>query len=567
MTTTSAYPSVIYRLVVALLLGARGRALLLNAPSIADGLLLRFDEAVSLLAALSLGGPWGALVSLLATVGTPEPTYSAMWATEALLVGVASARGIAPVMATAGYWLLVSGIFWSGVLAVPQGDLDPQLGLAKQLVNGVLNAALAQAVMTLPSARRLLTGNRSEPTVQPVRVQFARALVPVATIPLILLGLGLGVMHARQLVEEGVRDLEIRADTTATFLTDYVATAEGDVATLAGQLSHSDRSALAAQPAILLHHSGSTAFLTMLVADAEGTIVAAASQRPDTRPIDVNGIGSVADRPYFLEPRRTGRPYRSDSFLGRGFGSDPVLALSAPILGPGEAFAGIAQGSLNLLRIGQWLDQFVRETQASMLVLDRAGQVIASAGPHAAALLTDARTLPWVQATNDRPTARVPHGDARPGRRQAEHLSLRRDVPALGWQVHVRRPVAAMQTPLTTFYTLTAAWLLVCLALALPLASRVAKRITQPIELLAQTAEGIGRGHAVAQPVLPANAPAEVVSLQRELSAMVERLDESVVLLDQKVRERSAELAAVSARSDTMFRAASDGMLVLEADG
>ena len=567
MTPAVTPRAVVNRLAAALLLGALGRVLLLNAPPIADGLALRLDEAVSLFAAMALGGPWGAVTSLTATIGTPEPAYSAIWALEALLVGVAVRRGAVPVLATAAYWLLAYAIFGSGLLTAPPSGLDPRLLLAKQLVNGTLSAALAQLLLVAPGVRQLFRSTLVERAVVPLRTQIARAIVPVSTIPVILLGLGLGTMYARDLVSDGTSDLATRATTTATRLADYVAAAECDVRTLSGQLSVRAGSAAELDQTLALHHTGSTSFVTMLVSDAEGGIRAASSRLDSAVPRPVSGLPPIADRSYFLEPARNGRAFRSDGFPGRGYTSEPILVFSAPYTTSDGAFAGVAQGALNLRSFSQWLDQSLAETSTSALVLDRSGQVIAATGPDAAALLVDATSLLWVRSTATAGIAQFTEAGAAPGLRAARHVAVRRDVPALGWQVHIRRPVAAMQAPLVPFYMLAAAWLLVCVVLATPLASQVSRRITQPIELLAQTAESIGRGHVVTPPVLPAGAPAEVLSLQRELTAMVERLDESVAMLDQKVRERSAELAAISARSDTMFRAASDGMLVVEADG
>ena len=553
-------------LAAALLLGALGRVLLLNAPPMADGLVLRLDEAVALFSAMALGGPWGAVTSLVATLGTPEPTYSAIWALEALIVGVAVRRGAAPVIATAAVWLLVYAIFGSGLASAPPTGLDVRLLLAKQLVNGTLSAALAQLLIVTPGIRALFRSTLKDLAAVPLRTQIARAIVPVSTIPVILLGLGLGTMYARDLVTDGTSDLAARATTTAARLADYVAAAEGDVRTLAGQLSVRPSAGPELDQTLALHHVGSTSFATMLVSDAAGRILAASSRLDSTVPRPASGLPPIADRAYFSEPARTGQAFRSEGFRGRGFTSEPILAFSAPYTAA-QAFAGVVQGALNLRSFSVWLDQSLAETSTSALVLDRTGQVIASTGPNAAALLVDVRNFGWIGATGSNAVAQFTEASTEPGIRPGRHVAVRRDVPALGWQVHIRRPVVAMQAPLVPFYMLTAGWLFICMLLATPLASRVSRRITQPIELLAQTAEGIGRGHVVTQPVLPAGAPAEVVSLQRELTAMVERLDESVAMLDQKVRERSAELAAVSARSDTMFRAASDGMLVVEADG
>ena len=475
------------RLAAALLLGALARVLLLNAPSIADGLVLRLDETVALFAAMALGGPWGAVTSLTATLGTPEPAFSAVWALEALFVGAAVRGGAAPVMATAAWWLLVYSVFWSGLVSVPPSGLDPRLLLAKQLVNGTLSAALAQLLLVAPVVRALFRSTLAERTAVPLRTQIARAIVPVSTIPVILLGLGLGTMYARDLVSDGTSDLATRATTTATRLADYVAATEGDVRTLAGQLSVRPSAGPELDQTLALHHAGSTSFATMLVSDAAGDVIAASSRLVSAVPRPVSGLPAIRDRAYFSEPARTGATFRSEGFRGRGYSSDPILAFSAPYRLSDGAFAGVVQGALNLRTFSVWLDESLADTSTSALVLDRAGQVIAAAGPNAAALLVNAGDLAWIGATGTHAVAQFSETSPEPGIRPARHVAMRRDVPALGWQIHIRRPVAAMQAPLVPFYMLTAGWLFVCMLLATPLAARVSRRITQPIELLAHT--------------------------------------------------------------------------------
>jgi len=566
MTIAPSARTAINQLAAALLLGAFGRVLLLNAPPLAEGLVLRLDEAVMLFSALALGPHWGALTSLMATVGTPEPSYSAVWAIEALVVGVAVRHGAVPLLVAPAYWLATYAFLTSGVIATSPTDLDPRLLLAKQIVNATIAVALAQAALAVPGVRELFGGRSTDPA-PPLRTQIARAIVPVAAVPVILLGLGLGVMTARDLTSEGTRDLATRATTTATRLADYVAAAEGDVRTLAGHLSAHPDATPKLTDTLALHHAGSTALATMLVSNATGEVVAASSRIDSPQPVPVAGIQAVADRDYFAIPAQTGQPFRSEGFVGRAYGGGAIVVFSAPYTTAGR-FGGVAQGALNLSTFNTWLEQFVPETGASVVVLDRAHRVIGATGPNAADLLVDGRTLPWVRATDTTDTNQfVETFHTRPGGRPEHHVAVRRQVPSLGWQVHVRRPVAAMQAPLAPFYVFTAVGLMVCLLVAAPLAARVSRRITQPLEVLAHTAEAAGRGHAVAPAALPATAPAEVLSLQRELQDMVERLDESVALLDQKVRERSAELAAATARTDTLFQVASDGMLVLESDG
>ena len=112
--------------------------------------------------------------------------------------------------------------------------------------------------------------------------------------------------------------------------------------------------------------------LTMLVTEESGTIIAAYPANlletvDDTYP-------SVSDRPYFKMPQRSGKPFVSDVFEGRGFGSDPIVALSVPLMYDGK-FSGIVEASLNLDKLSQVGAKHVHET-ASTLIFDRNNNVI-----------------------------------------------------------------------------------------------------------------------------------------------------------------------------------------------
>ncbi|AXT38117.1 hybrid sensor histidine kinase/response regulator [Alteromonas sp. BL110] len=114
-------------------------------------------------------------------------------------------------------------------------------------------------------------------------------------------------------------------------------------------------------------------FLTFLVANADGDITHA--YPPDMlEKAKQNGRPNVSYRPYFYEVIRSGEPFLSNVFQGRGFGNDPIVALSAPILDSEGSPKGIVEGSLSLKSFhaidSLSLDGF------SMLIEDQKGEVI-----------------------------------------------------------------------------------------------------------------------------------------------------------------------------------------------
>lgn len=86
-------------------------------------------------------------------------------------------------------------------------------------------------------------------------------------------------------------------------------------------------------------------FSSALITDAEGKVQHFyKADLPET----AKPGSSVADRSYFTEPRRSGLPYISDTFLGRNLGQDQLFAVSTPLTDTKAAFSGVLEVSVNL---------------------------------------------------------------------------------------------------------------------------------------------------------------------------------------------------------------------------
>lgn len=115
--------------------------------------------------------------------------------------------------------------------------------------------------------------------------------------------------------------------------------------------------------------------LTLLATDADGNLTATyPAQFMQEVIAGGKGTFSVADRAYFREVRDSGEDYISDVFQGRGFGTDPIVALSVAKQESSE-FTGIVEASLNLQRFAI-LDRKTLDASQMLLVLDKQNRVI-----------------------------------------------------------------------------------------------------------------------------------------------------------------------------------------------
>ncbi|GAB5382328.1 MAG: hypothetical protein Alis3KO_37870 [Aliiglaciecola sp.] len=115
-------------------------------------------------------------------------------------------------------------------------------------------------------------------------------------------------------------------------------------------------------------------FLTFLVADKDGMIshsypTALFQKAKETGQLD------VSERSYFIQAKQTGDAYLSPAFRGKGFGNDPIVAISSPIYDEEEQFFGIVEGSLNLSSFKLYDDNEIDST-VSMLITDNQQTVI-----------------------------------------------------------------------------------------------------------------------------------------------------------------------------------------------
>lgn len=88
-------------------------------------------------------------------------------------------------------------------------------------------------------------------------------------------------------------------------------------------------------------------FLTFLIADRSGVITHAYPSNLLSRARRVNRV-DVSQRDYFIKAIETGQTYISQAFQGRGFGNDPIVAISTPLYDGQGQLIGILEGSLNL---------------------------------------------------------------------------------------------------------------------------------------------------------------------------------------------------------------------------
>lgn len=118
-------------------------------------------------------------------------------------------------------------------------------------------------------------------------------------------------------------------------------------------------------------------YLTFLITDDKGYITHAYPPELLSLVIENDDL-DVSFRSYFTAPKLSGELYVSSAFKGKGFGSDPIVAISSPILS-NNLFAGVMEGSLDLSSFASYDDQEINQKVA--VVITDPNDVVVFASP------------------------------------------------------------------------------------------------------------------------------------------------------------------------------------------
>lgn len=261
-----------------------------------------------------------------------------------------------------------------------------------------------------------------------LRREFARALVLGVFLPALVMVVLFGWYESQRQVAAVRLRMESVARSTAASIDEFMVAQRAALAVLAQRRSEEDNVGdLALWRADLRRLIGNyPAFRTMLVTDASGQVLMSA-------PVTLNYSTSVADRAYFAEVRKTDRPYVTGAFRGRGLGTDPLVAISAP-LHADRAFAGVLEASLRPDAIETAAFESLQQRRYEVVLVDGSGKVI-HATPGVVTQTLDA--LPAGATARIRPVEPV-HGWLRDG---GDAYLVAAPIPT-GWTIFLLVPKA-----------------------------------------------------------------------------------------------------------------------------
>jgi signal transduction histidine kinase len=228
-------------------------------------------------------------------------------------------------------------------------------------------------------------------------------------------------------------------------------------------------------------------------------------------------------------------------------------------VGETGADGGVTTAEVNLKLIWDVVSQIKLGQLGYAYVVDDSGRLIAYRDISLVLQQTDLASLSHVQAALVRPASDEPSGQqaaiAR-GLRSREVLAAHRQIPSTGWTVFVEQPIEEAFQPLVDSLKRTALLLLLGLGLAVLASLVLARRMVRPIQALQAGTARIGSG-ALDQRI-EVHTGDELEALAEEFNRMTERLRDSYTTLEQKVAERTRDLADALAQLEVANQHKSD---------
>ena len=380
----------------------------------------------------------------------------------------------------------------------------------------------------------------------------------LALVPLFLVGAGMSVMlrrlaveNDRQVLTESVSRVAQQAD---LFLRSHQAAIE-TAARLATQTS-ADHTTLLRD--VQVTHP---AFITMLMTDQNGRIGAAS---PGSLQPSVTGT-SVADREYF-QAGRAGGIHVSHVFRGRGFGTDVLVAVSAPWYTPNGKFGGVVEGSLAVEYFGRSVVEHNAFNSVALVLADPSGRVIYAAPSTGLHPLSNLRHDPLGALLASRSGSLDRFDRYQPDHTRVFHVARAIRSPEFGVWVIAERPLLAGVASVAWIYELFALVMAGIVVGAILVARVAARRLSHPLEVFAQGTTALAERNAV-EPLPPVAGPtthefALMLSafnrLATRLRASYADLRQQNAELDTRVAERTRELEEARRAAEEASRSKSD---------
>ncbi|MBW4471423.1 MAG: response regulator [Stenomitos rutilans HA7619-LM2] len=315
----------------------------------------------------------------------------------------------------------------------------------------------------------------------------------------------------------------------------------------------------------------------LLAVDSRGGLFRSYAVDAEGKPTKVMETAAPYDvqtKPYYKAVAKTGKaawvifPHATQQYM--------LLGLANPIWDQNRQLVGVVMGTSSLADLSQFLNSFQVSAHGEMFVVDRSGLLVANSSDKQSIMISGNGKPQRLKASESnnaliRQTAQYLNGRssglatingiqqldfAVDGARQFVQVTPLKDEHGLDWLVVVVVPEKDFMGQINANTRTTIGLCLAALGLATLVGILTARWVTRPILRLNQAAKDIAIGKWDSAIDLKRND--ELGELGDSFNSMANQLQTSFETLEQKVEERTAELAEAKEKSEVANQAKSE---------
>lgn len=394
-----------------------------------------------------------------------------------------------------------------------------------------------------------------------VRTYLFALLGASTALPVVSFGLTQAEQHARDVSIRHDEALLASASTTAHRVGDFFSARKQDLETLAAAVATDGSLGSPTSRALVeAHFRISGAYAGTYLGTADGTPVVRAIRAPDQAPsLDT----TYSDRDYFIEVTSKRQTVFSRAQVGKLL-NEPSVQIATPIVSAAGTYLGYAEGSLDLSQLGPlMMASLGQHTPMHLTVVDATGHVVLDSSG-ARTPLTDVSQLPLFAPSTTEPSLRTAADTSDVTMRAAAA-----EVPGMpGWRVLASEPKSIIDT--LERKERQKVWWAAATAggAALFLSAVLSTWLARRFRRLAAQIKSVGSDAPESTRTTAAQVfwePREFQALQNELSHLDSELATHRRGLEDKVEERTRELARTNQRLHILIHAlerAEDGIAI-----
>ncbi|MHC9511542.1 sensor domain-containing diguanylate cyclase [Kangiella sp. M94] len=438
---------------------------------------LHFGQIFVIFCLMTRGLYPAALAALIGSVGlyleTHNPAFFINSLIEIVFLYWLSRRGWLLLLADVVYWLIIgipiTYFFVIYFYGITSSDFI-QVIMLKQLLNGVLVVSAASLL------RPFIPRRWYEIDAQVKLPKLSYRIFELSMISIVLPSLVITLIlsnNSAKIAEEQASDLlAIQAEHYAEITDNHLIFHQRMVDNLGNALSWQLYNETEKLELLLDSHNQYPDIFSMLITDEVGFVTHGA---PEDFQETLLGLPReekmVDDRLYFQVPHSRNAHYISDVFQARGYGNDPIVAISAPYY-ERDVFAGIVQATLNLANFKKF-ESSPDSQNILVIVTDSKGHIVYSSNPLNLEPLSEFEVREAEQVyTQELPLLEL----------DSSYFLYKKSITDTGWKIYaLSSPDALIDAYKSDFYKLIIS-LLVIASIVLLVTRRFSKQITRPLE-------------------------------------------------------------------------------------